>query len=516
MLPLELEKGRQLAQYMSDACSCDIESCEDVILVTAYYAECITVEEIYVLFHDIVHYDYDNVRLHKVFTKLKDDGLLDIAKLPHRDQLSRCVYALTKQGHAAISTMILKPRAFNDVLRSVKKDGISIQHTYSCGLSFIHALCSQEPFSFDHETTFKDGRVTAKNTKSGGSVTSDAILHIKDKKTRQFVRHYYVEQDMGTESNIELVQKIYGYISNGVIGDSNLSSIVFLFRKPYLIPDEPCFNLKKVKTLCADFEKSGAGTLSGLTHCTDGAVLSSLLGVLPESRDFDVEDLKNYYAELERKDYERYQYVSAACLQKQAVFARKRRQNLTEIFMSKVVAGKTNKAIDLFLSGAHVYAFATDMFKYYLRHICTAERLKKFTDSLAFSVSRYFPGLEPDSYSPLFTCKGTKTHTPPVSYANSYAYSGGHVCFEFPFADIGAYIRMAYGCNYIIPDSDSLIVCMVVENELEAHFISDYLHYLGSFERLPRGRLFFTFLNLSAKELYVCSSTKDVCFLKAE
>ncbi|MCR5837151.1 MAG: replication-relaxation family protein [Lachnospiraceae bacterium] len=155
--------------------------------------------------------DYDG--LLRALSRHSKNGYMESIRLKGNDANVRKIYGLTPEGFNRVFRHV---SSISDTDGSYCLKNLALRkpsfHEYGISLSLMSLYRAGFEYDFEKEVVSSDALINTED-----SVRTDAILHINGKE-------YYLEQDMGTESQAKLVSKIKMY-------DDPNKTLIFTFHK---------------------------------------------------------------------------------------------------------------------------------------------------------------------------------------------------------------------------------------------------------------------------------------------
>lgn len=199
----------------------------------AYMCQYITAEELAVY----VSPEFGKDGMRRRFSRLVKAGILRADKFKTYDGHSRMGYCLTKKGIAAVSQYF--PRETTSEIKVRRSGGYVPEHDYSCGMNILSALYLRIPFFWEKEY------VLPGKYKVLRAVRSDCVLVTRFKDPQVL----FIEQDMGTENSVTLVNKVGAYGDHGVQQELNCSVIFSCRKLPTQDFSDTLFQIKWINSL---------------------------------------------------------------------------------------------------------------------------------------------------------------------------------------------------------------------------------------------------------------------------
>ncbi len=527
------------------------KSTKDLILIFAYYTQMLSAKELAYMCDLTETYSYGTIR--RTILRLVKDGLLCSHKLRKSDCGTYNIYYLTLEGYNYASCLIehIEPyRSFKD------RHPNTVLHDYSTGMNFIQFFLSDLPFHFYHETTFAANMNNIDGSKIYAGISTDALAIIPEKGANHI---YYIEQDMGTESIWQLIDKIKRYIRNNLLSDER-SEIIFSFRSPYInIEHSKCLTVNKVRDLLTqissylseteDIDNTGAagrGAVLIKDFSFSGAAVkdtaAEFISCVPGGGDFSVSDLTNYLDDLSKNvsdrniDYGLLQYNLSR--KKQVHFARRRYFSILKNLSSSLLSAKSiNSVINYFLNGGSCYVSATcDLNKllYRIYNVSSPLILDEYANTLNLYndhrrnwlamlqydiLPSYFPDFDTSGYTPSMTftacrsCNMDQLEDHSITFKRCFTYYFNdepcYVSIELLSDDIGSYVRTHYA-YWHIDFSTPVIIVLTVTDIADAYKFCELANYYLPYGRIFFGRFSICFHLIGSDDLFVIGIDKEI------
>lgn len=424
--------------------------------------------------------------------KLSGRGLLSSHSLGAAVGHTKTVYALTQRGaeqYALITNEYVELTSTVD--KKLKRGGSLCQHDYLAGMNYIACLSVMPGCLWHSETVF--GQYLRGG--NSGAVCPDGVMYYGGIR-------YFFEEDLNTERNVVLTNKLAKYQKQGLLSDKQGGVIISLYSQRDRAVNAPLpeFNRTNIRAVIADME------LRGLSSCytyllslpKDSGHYNTVYALLHKVRvlkdgervknhDYSITKLKQYLYDLENlSNY----YENAEGLNGQ----------LKDLYLKRTALIKTlglkytsDAEISQLYNGFALYLFPTLSvgrymdFVSHIREYILSSCLVEY-DKECFTRSFYKTACE-------ISCKkGTPV---PVSLRNVFVSDARKIAVEYLSFDLGAWLRCMYFVSQRHLFEDNAILIMVIERVEDAiHFCEATRRYIfthgfldGQFYFIQRGEL---------------------------
>lgn len=424
--------------------------------------------------------------------KLSGRGLLSSHSLGAAVGHTKTVYALSQKGaeqYALITNEYVE--LTSPVDKKVKRGGTLCQHDYLAGMNYISCLSVMPGCLWHSEAVF--GQYLRGG--NSGAVCPDGVMYYGGIR-------YFFEEDLNTERNVVLTNKLTKYHKQGLLSDKEGGIILSLYspRDRAVNAPLPEFNRTNIRAMISDMELKDVSFcyayLESLpkdsTHYHTMYALLHRVRILKDgervkNHDYSLTKLKQYLSDLENlTNY----YENAEGLNGQ----------LKDLYVKRTALIKTlglkytsDAEISQLYNGYALYLFPTlsvGRYMEFITHIrehilssCLVEY-----DKGCFIRSNYHTTCE------LQSKKGTPV---PVSLRNVFIRNGRKIAVEYLSLDLGAWLRCMYFVSQRHLFEDDVILIMVIERAEDAiHFCEATRRYIfthgfldGQFYFIQRGEL---------------------------
>jgi hypothetical protein len=410
---------------------------------------------------------------------------------------------------------------------SVKKSVLPFlpMHDYGLGVSILSLLSTRREIAIQKEAVIWSGAAVG----TSGKLRADALVSLSNPDMPALKSHIYLEQDMGTESARQLINKLYVYGDSRILNPSR-NSIVLSCHAPSGTIDGIRFEAKAMGKLCAEIAASGEKDVYSyyLSHCprmtvTQRAPIESLLvcvGVADRRRKrpdglfervpdslFSVAEFSDYVESLKNGNnpyLERYVNARLTNIAKKTF--RSVCDGLEKLFFE---SGRMSSFLcDSLFNGYGIYVLPSTLLANSSHLFLRAEgagRLDRYVDSVA----GYYPDFRGeygyvsnvsvggDSFSvPLVIPLPGGNKTRRISFSNTFfSMTGDLVCFEHIGRDAGAFIRLLALAKAVNREELNLHVIAVCDSIDDADFFCRRVDPLPFIRGKNGGKGFrFTFL----------------------
>lgn len=207
-------------------------SVQNCIMFFAYLCQYITYEELCIFLGKY----FSSPRVRQCMTILINKKLMRKEVFPHGESQSRCAYCLTKHGIEHILPLI--PYDLSHNIKPRRSGSIVPLHDYYCGINMMHFFLAPFSCTWDKELVFSN------------KLRPDIVLRTYDSN-----QTIYIEQDMGTESKGELLDKLTTYHGLGLTQNA---IIIFSMSTRLSAPGiDSGLSRKFLKILCEVMDKCG-------------------------------------------------------------------------------------------------------------------------------------------------------------------------------------------------------------------------------------------------------------------
>lgn len=441
------------------------------------------------------------------------------------DMDCRSAYYVPSKRHSEISATL--PAFLKSSLKLRRCGGKVPGHDYGVGISILQYMLLGKPFEVIKEVTYAGTEM-----KSRGSLCVDAQIRFYDGDY-----NIYLEQDMGTESHRELVNKIYLYNKHGltrgrsyVVFSSHeiekyLSCVTFSKPKMELLYDalmkEEAHSLGQYEELYLEdaeaeikdlftrlavrvnyyyaFEKGDESKRIDAKNIDENTtIIRNVAG-----SDFTVEELRRYIDELAdgNNPYRQRLYNIRQMLK--ASYKFKGMCNLLcnsiheGYFKALEVEAVINHGLSCLVYPSVLLSRSYDYMEYRMR------------DVVEGVIEKYYPGIKDFVYSynsPYIDIEGH----PHCLLHNCYATdNGSYLCVEHIGYDVGAFCRFYYMyLNYEHLEVPLHLVALV-ENEEEILNFARMSGFYTTCTSIKNEAFFLSFLNLNDRERHLCTVHKS-------
>lgn len=449
-------------------------------------------------FCNSIHYLSDKKTIQTYLNRLLKDGYIKKLNLPKKDFTSNTLYYLTSLGYETIAPNL------NGLVNFKRKTGLSLQkialHDYYIGEVFLQYLST--PYYLDWRLDVLLSHNTTHLNKHR-VLRVDAIMTLF--QGTQTIASIYVEQDTGSETILDLYDKLEKYAYYELLNHPH-NYLLFAFRKSHVVCDEPCFTPTKIQELIPFFPND-LSTLVSISkdQLTERQQLtrSSLLSL---SKDFTKQTLLEHIQSLKNG---RNEVRLNAYYAKQLHFTNARRNTFIMALQANNRLGHS-LSFHCFLSGASVYCAPTTRLVNFipLFHYATCNERVTIEQTLM----NYYVSFQPSSYQEHYLNERVKSEYLSITFCNTYTYSYGTVSVEYISRDLGAYVRADYFMQAIENNYPHNLV-LLVEHLADAIYFSDALQFKIGNSVLLQKRKFLSFLIPSEGKLFTIDQTNKKHYL---
>ncbi len=506
-----------LSQKMSACLHMECErmfTLDEYILLLGYYTRLFSADE---LCHTaMLGTAFKKVRITYKLTALKKDGSIRSVRLSKEDEGSRVLYYITKKGYEKICGYLPQGELFIPYTHVDRPK--QYIHDYSSGMNFLGLFHNTYRHRYYHETSFSSGGQILPKAEQGVSADALAVILLPDSDKRIF----YIEQDMGTERQWKLTEKINSYLANRLLSDRR--EILFSFRYRELNPREiVCLNKESVHSLYSAMESTGfTGPLYKfrISDAKGDSYIcrecrSSFLRYYPQGGRLTKEEIEEHLLSLmaNEKDEEFSSLVSQILKKRHEHFAYQRMFHLWEYYHNALTGkkGLTN-VLMYFLSGKSVYGCATPSLRECLPLFMYDRGSSPISLFERNVLLRYFPK-ETLSYRGAALLQNTQTFAydwlaaVPLTLPHSYSYNAGGadcmVCVEWLSCDIGSFVRASYMAKHLVRSERVCMILVSADMEPVKKFCELTQYYMFSAMGIPRNNIFICFHILGEDTLFV-------------
>lgn len=406
--------------------------------------------------------------------KLVGRGLLAPFSLGVAVAHTKTVYALTQRGmeqYALITNEYVELTSV--VSKKQKKGGSLCKHDYLAGMNYLSCLPVMPNCLWHSEMVF------GQYLRGGGSgaVCPDGVMYYGNIR-------YFFEEDLNTERNLVLINKLAKYYKQGLMSDKQSGIILSFYSEEGRAMNNPLpeFNRKNIRAILSDMELRGLsscyeyllslpndsghyGTLFALLHRV--RVLKN--GERVKKHDYSIQKLSQFLYDLEN-------------LTNYHENAERLRGQLKDLYLKRTALIKTlggkyisDPEIMSLYQGYALYLFPTLSvgrymeFVTHIREHILSSCLVEY-DNDCFKRSHYKT-----------TCEMAVRNSNPVPICLRNVFSGTKrkVAVEYLSFDLGAWLR----CMYFIINRDKfeedVILVMVIERSEDAiHFCEATRRYI--------------------------------------
>ena len=462
-----------------------VKNAADLLLVLNAYTLFMSHEELRALLPSL---SYNN-RINKLaIPQLKKAGYIDRISLKSPVGTSKCLFEITKQGEGAARRIkggaitVKRPKKFQKDKAQAYEDKLS--HPYSAGFNLFQLLLLQEPFEWEREVPYGSGYEFKQNRSDFLQVDARCFLYPKNAKK---ARCLFIEQDMGTETNRVLMEKLEKYNNYSLMADKD-NLIVFSFYQK-----EASISLDH-KGLSV-FSNARCRALSDFMEVYNYDLVDEVLA--SDYKDKDYARALKEFVEAENAKYGEKEVVTASFVED---FAQTlalhenpymlRSFNMEHLALTKRRLYGIAKALmtfayqpplffDRIAEGFVVSAIPTCL----LANRLPFAMLSKFDEAksrVEETVLRYFPkaSFTGEVSDPVPVKTGTSVSM--IRLRNAFTYptqSGkGYVFVEMPFMDAGSWLRLKLLTDAYAGRDPVSVIC-VVEDEEQARQLFSAINY---------------------------------------
>lgn len=500
-----------------------------VLCMYSYLSYCFSVTEMAAAFGNF--FASASVRTRLAELKNKKSGALTSLSFSNYDMGARKAYNITKSGFQNYLSSIpdaIKPARGQIMVR--RSGGLVPIHDYGVGISLISFIQLGIPFSYEKEENY-----TLKNLfKEHGSVCVDCTLYVAG--SRPF--KVYVEQDMGNESTLVLVNKLGKYKRLGMTG--NDTCIVYSSHAVMDYPSCPSYVVGVLESIYEGMGSSGAGgifeyyeekkneldektllTLMALLVRTGVCVAYADEYALRKDRRLSAEQVSTtsiirrrmnvtYYMKVEERavpsedfspsELRRYidelssgtnPYRLIAYNRQQSQIAKQKYRNMCTMLCHYINKGYYDRdEVMSMLSGYSAYMVASVLLSNSACHFLP--KTAAYLNKLRAALLPYYPGIdkaEYSEYSQLYSFEGYA----PVIFRNTFQLADGRiVAVEHIGKDIGGFVRCYYlrQLSSIMPNLNLHMVCLCDNDSDMIHFC-EYARYSVKYSRFEGNSNFY-------------------------
>ncbi len=436
---LSLSSVAELPGFIEKVTGCKSSSKEDVILILCAFAVYLSYEELYLL------YPAHTSSMYSAIATLKKKGYIT-TQTNSKEGLVDTFFTLTSAGYKEANVL-----CEGQLSKAYKKRTVeAISHTYNAGYNFFQLLLLGQPLQWEREVVYTD---LYKRRYRKGTLQIDGIGHLY-RGTKEHLR-IYIEQDMGFEPPETLVAKIDSYNKFGLMDDD--ASLVFSFKNARAkLEDNPLsrayngpYSEKRCAYLLKKMKETGIYDAYMLMEAgvvdrefmeklliLIGAAVRNESGYLSRGSTFAnkkvIEDFRNGLVTMtnpyEMKEFNEIHHHLAMnrffAVAKKLVVMLPAMQPYTR----RMLEGKPVLFVPTTLLADRMKWLLIDKYPHLI------EKLK---DSLLF----YYKNVK---YEGKFEVRLPNGQW--VDYRNTFSYQfdndvHGRICVEYPFMDLGAYIR---------------------------------------------------------------------------
>lgn len=419
-------------------------------------------------------------------------GLLSSFSLGAAVAHTKTVYALTQKGMEQYALVVNEYVELTSVVTKKQKKGGSLcKHDYLAGMNYVSCMQYMPNCLWHSEMVFGQyirGGIS-------GAVCPDGVMHYGGIR-------YFFEEDLNTERNLVLLNKLVKYHKQGLLADKQGGIVLSFYTEEDRAINNPLpeFNRKNIRAILADME------LKGITSCytymlslsKESSHYTTLSAVLHrahilkdnmrvKNHDYSAGKLKQYLSDLD--GFTNY-YENNERLKGQLKELYLKRTALIKTFGTKYVS---DPEITALYQGYALYLLPTlSVGKYmefitHIREHILSSCLVEY-DKACFVRSNYSTTCEIASVA---------GGTVPVYLRNVFVGEGRKIAVEYLSFDLGAWLR----CMYFIANrhqfEENVILIMVIERAEDAiHFCEATRRYIfthgfldGQFYFIHRGEL---------------------------
>ncbi len=500
-----------------------------ILCMYSYLGYCFSVTEMAIAFGNF--FASSSVRTRLAELKNTKSGALTSLSFSNYDMGARKAYSITKSGFQNYLSSIpdsIKPARGQIMIR--RSGGKVPVHDYGVGISVLSFMQLGMPFYYEKEENY-----TLKNLfKEHGSVCVDCTLYVTG--SRPF--KVYIEQDMGNESTLVLVNKLGSYKRLGMTGKD--TCIVYSSHAVMDYPSCPSFAVGVLEDIYAGMVSSGAGgileyytemkseldektllTLTALLVRTGVCVAYADEYALRKDRRLSAEQVSlssiirrrmnvTYYMKVEEHavpcddfspmELRRYidelsagtnPYRLVAYNRQQSHIAKQKYRNMSTMLCHYINKGYYDRdEVVSMLSGYSAYMVPSVLLSnsacYFLPKSQTSLNM------LRTVLSSYYPEIEQaeyNEYSPIYTIEGYA----PVIFRNAFKLASGRiVAVEHIGKDIGGFVRCYYlrQLSSIMPEINLHMICLC-DNDMDMIHFCEYAQYSVKYSRFAENSSFY-------------------------
>lgn len=481
LAPKEAEKA------IADVLGIKIKNAADLLLVLNAYTLFMSHEELRAL---LPSSGYNN-RINKLAVpQLKKAGYIDRIPLKTPIGTSKCLFEITKQGEGAANRTkggaitVKRPKKFNKDTAQAYEDKLS--HPYCAGFNLFQMLLLGEPFEWEREVPYGSAYEFKQNRSDFLQVDARCLVYPKNAKKGRTI---FLEQDMGTETNKTLLEKLEKYDNFALMRDPKNMIVFSYYQKEAAIPtdhyQETVFANARCIALSDHMYAYNCESLEDVisTGYQDADYMKLLSSFVEEQNALfgEKEEISASFVSSFAKSLEAHEnpYMLRSFNMAHLSLTKNRNAAIAKALM--FAAYRPPRFFDRIAEGFVIAGVPTTLMANRLPFVM----LSQFETQRALiekTVSKYFPGAQfaSEVSNPLQVSTGTSMSV--LCMRNAFSYdtdSGkGQVYVEMPFMDVGSWLRVKLLRETCKETSPYSVICVLEDEEQASLFFSaiDYAH----------------------------------------
>lgn len=424
-------------------------------------------------------------------------GLLERKNLEKPIGSSKCLYRLTEKGYEEASVVKGGLLTEKSPKRRKKKEIEKYirAHNYCTGINYFQMLALGIPFTWEREKPYTY-LFDRKNKKNG--LQADAVCRLQ---TEVGERAVYFEQDMGTEANWRLLEKIQKYENHHLTLDADRGMILFSFFSRdaaislnHVAPS--AYSTLRAKALLDFMETQEADTLNEALAMgfDDREYAEELRETVRRADEHDVEESLLPYARKTRIDIPFMRAFVESLLSQTNPF-RERELNLIHVnFVKTKLKGLVTPILSVrYRLPRHLRPLAlgyqmlcvpttlvTNRIPYAMLSLCEEKRrmietaLYDALGTLSFLGERHMAS--EIRYADMYANAVTTIRLRNIFRYQTKDHKEGYVAVEMPFMDMGAWLRVQLFAEGYCGEESVMVVCLLEDSAQAKDFFTTIVY----------------------------------------